>query len=606
MSRNQWLAAGAGAVAALYLPYTLNNYQVYVANVAMIFALLAIGLCLSLGISGQINLAQIAFFGVGAYTSAVLTTHYGVGYWLAGAAGIVAASLIALLVGVPALRVQSHYLAIVTLGLALAFLNFVSNTDLTGRAEGMLGLPSPTFFGIDLSDKYLHYYLELVVLAGGLAFALFVVRTRLGRRLQAMRDDHLAAASVGCAVPVLRIAAFALGGVFGGLAGVLYTGLVGYIGKDTFSVSNMFLLLAMVIIGGRQSLIGSVVGAVALVIGKQALAEFSTQANLAYGLLVVLAVLFAPAGLAGVPTQVRQIWHRLRGDDAGVAVGGVRRYVRTSTADAVGPVADAQPALEIRGIGKRFKGLVALEKVHMSVRQGEIRGIVGPNGSGKTTLFNVISGLYVPSSGTVRIFSTDMTGASPARLSLSGVARTFQNVRLFRELSVRDNVLVALDRTRTRWAWRYLLAPVRVWLAERDLRRQADAILTRYGLDDVADAAPASLPYGTQRRVEIARAMASAPRLLLLDEPAAGLNGGEVVQLGDIIRDIRASGVTVVLIEHNMGLVMSLCDQVTVLASGGVLADDVPAVVARDAEVIKAYLGDSGVIEVPFEVEAAQ
>jgi branched-chain amino acid transport system permease protein len=249
--------------------------------------------------------------------------------------------------------------------------------------------------------------------------------------------------------------------------------------------------------------------------------------------------------------------------------------------------------LEIRGISKRFRGLKALDAVSLTVHPGEIHGIVGPNGSGKTTLFNVVSGFYRPSAGSVLVAGRPVAGARPYQRSLQGVARTFQNLRLFRTLTVRENILVALDRTRTWWIWRYVLSPLSIWRAERELTRRADELLTTFGLVEFADSRPGSLPYGIQRRIELARALAGAPRLLLLDEPAAGLNGEEVRQLADMVRSIRDSGVTVALIEHNMGLVMSLCDRVTVLASGAVIADGTPPEVAATPAVIEAYLGDA-------------
>jgi branched-chain amino acid transport system permease protein len=247
--------------------------------------------------------------------------------------------------------------------------------------------------------------------------------------------------------------------------------------------------------------------------------------------------------------------------------------------------------------------------VSLTVRPGEIRGIVGPNGSGKTTLFNVISGFYSVSAGTASFCGDVVTGRRPEQLSQLGIARTFQNLRLFGQMTVRENVLVAVDRSSMWSVWQYLLWPVGIWRTERALRRRTDELLDQFGLADFAEAAPKSLPYGIQRRVEIARAMATRPSLLLLDEPAAGLNGQEVGDLGEIVRSIRDTGVTVVLIEHNMGLVMSLCDRVTVLASGGVIAEGTPAEVAVRPEVIEAYLGDSmntDDIAVEVETESAR
>jgi branched-chain amino acid transport system permease protein len=588
------------AVLAWLLPYRLNSYWISVADIAILFALLAIGMGLVMGIAGQVNLAQVAFFGAGAYVTAILTTHDGYGFWAAAALAMLASVAIGLLVGTPALRIQSHYLGIVTLGLAVAFIDWITNAPVAGGDSGISGIPAPSLFGLNLSSQYIYYYLEIVVLAAGLAFGLFVVRTPLGRRMRAMRDDPLAAGAVGAEIPVLRMTAFVLASVYGGIAGVLYAGLINYVAPETFSIADMFLLLAMVIIGGRRSLVGCVIGAIGLTVVQQELINLAAYAQLGYGLVVVAVVVFAPTGLVGIPARAGTAYRRRRGHAGPAAVMEAFRPLEPAASPAASPASTGgRPILEVSHLSKRFRGVIAVDDVSLSVGAGEIRGIVGPNGSGKTTLFNVISGLYKPSGGELILDGASISGRRSYRISQLGVARTFQHLRMFRNLTVRENLLVSLDRTRSWWSWRYVFWPPGVWRQDRELNRRATALLSGFGLAQFASALPGSLPYGTQRRAEIARAMASSPRLLLLDEPAAGLNGEERQQLAEIVRSIRDSGVTVVLIEHNMGLVMSLCERVTVLESGTVIAEGAPAEVARHPAVLEAYLGRSELPDLP-------
>ncbi|HZV53131.1 MAG TPA: branched-chain amino acid ABC transporter ATP-binding protein/permease [Candidatus Dormibacteraeota bacterium] len=580
------------AVVLVVLPVFLDLYKAHVAVLILLFVMVAIGLSLVMGFGGQVNLAQAAFFGTGAYVSAILTSTYGWNPWLAAPVAILSTCLMALVVGLPALRVQSHYLGIVSLGLAVAFASLLTNATFTGGASGISKIPPLPMPGVDLTDDYNDYYLVLAVLALLVALARLIAGTTLGRRLRAMRDDTLAAAASGIEIPYYRLLAFLLGGLFAGVAGVFYAHIVRYVSPDTFGLDTMFLLLAMVIIGGQDSVWGAAVGAALLIAARNLLTGLEAYQQLVYGALIVATVVFAPRGLAGAASAARRRlsfpWPTLP-----FPVPGPRRPPAPppSVPEVRDPGAPATVALKVEAVSKRFRGLAALSEVSLEVAAGEIHGIIGPNGSGKTTLFNVISGIERPNGGRVEVHGRDVTGRRAHQMSRLGVARTFQNLRLFPRLTVVENVMVALDRDPVRAHLRYLVAPWSVLARERRHRERALRLLAEFRLESVAGEPAVSLPYGRQRQVEIARALAGRPSLLLLDEPAAGLNAAEQEDLKALIRRIRDAGVTVIVIEHNMGLVMSVCERLTVLAHGRVIASGTPWEVSRDAQVIEAYLG---------------
>ena len=574
----------------LLLPVVLDSYTIHVAILIMIFAIVSVGLSLVMGFAGQVNLAQAAFFGTGAYASALLTTTYGWNPWLAAAAAVLTTCVVALAVAVPALRVQSHYLGIVSLGLAVAFTSLLSNSDLTGGASGISKVPPLAFPGIDLAGSHDFYYLVAIALVLVVGFALFIANTTLGRRFKAMRDDVLAAAASGIEIRYYRLTAFVLAGLVGGVAGVLYAHNARYVSPDTFGLGVMFLLLAMVIIGGQDSIWGAVTGAVLLITARNLLTGVQTFQQLAYGGLIVATVVFAPRGLAGAATDLRR---RFDLPWPSIPIPWPRRPVAPSpNALRVAPSLEGV-ALRVDNVSKRFKGLQALDGVSLEVCAGEIHGVIGPNGSGKTTLFNVISGIYRPNGGRVSVWGQDVTGQRSFRMSRLGVARTFQNLRLFKQLTVLENVMVALDRDPARAHIRYLIAPWVVLRNERVRRARALQMLAEFELQDVANEIAVNLAYGRQRRLEITRALAAQPTILLLDEPAAGLNAAEQEGLKATIRKIRDAGVTVVVIEHNMSLVMNVCQRLTVFAHGKVIAAGTPREVSTDPAVIEAYLGQS-------------
>jgi branched-chain amino acid transport system permease protein len=496
---------------------------------------------------------------------------------------------VALAVAVPALRVQSHYLGIVSLGLAVAFSSLLSNSDLTGGASGISKIPPLVFPGLDLSGPRDYYYLVAIALILVVGFALFIANTTLGRRFKAMRDDVIAAAASGIEIRYYRLMAFLLAGLVGGVAGVLYAHNARYVSPDTFGLAVMFLLLAMVIIGGQDSIWGAVVGAVLLITARNLLTGVQTYQQLVYGGLIVATVVFAPRGLAGAASDLRRRfdlpWPSIPTPWKARAMSPVPTRLKVVRQSPEGI------ALRVDSVSKRFKGLQALDGVSLEASAGEIHGVIGPNGSGKTTLFNVISGIYRPNGGRVLVWGQDVTGARSFRMSRLGVARTFQNLRLFRQLTVLENVMVALDRDPAHAHIRYLIAPWIVVRNERERRARAFRLLQDFDLHEVADELAVNLSYGRQRRLEIARALAAEPTILLLDEPAAGLNAAEQEGLKAMIRKIRDAGVTIIVIEHNMNLVMNVCERLTVFGHGKVIAAGTPREVAVNPVVIEAYLG---------------
>src|SRR6266550_1773945 len=495
-------------VLLLLLPAILDSYTIHVAILIMLFAIVAVGLSLVMGFGGQVNLAQAAFFGTGAYASALLSTTYGWNPWLAAPVAVLATCVLALAVAIPALRVQSHYLGIVSLGLAVAFSSLLSNSDLTGGASGISQIPPLAFPGLDLSGPRDYYYLVAIALILVVGFALFVANTTLGRRFKAMRDDVLAAAASGIEIRYYRLMAFLLAGL----------------------------------VGGQDSVWGAVVGAVLLITARNLLTGIQTYQQLVYGGLIVATVVFAPRGLAGAAGDVQR---RLNLAWPSIPIPWMARPAPPPPARlTVAPASREGLALRVGSVSKRFKGLHALAGVSLEVGAGEIHGIIGPNGSGKTTLFNVISGIYRPNSGRVFVWGRDVTGQRSFRMSRLGVARTFQNLRLFRQLSVLENVMVALDRDPAQAHIRYLIAPWVVARNERARRARALRLLEEFDLHEVADELAVNLAYGRQRRLEIARALAAEPTILLLDEPAAGLNAAEQEGLKAMIRKIRGAGVT--------------------------------------------------------------
>jgi branched-chain amino acid transport system permease protein len=554
------LAAGAGLLAP---------GQGYVLNILMqaaTYAVAVLGLVIVLGYCGQISLAQAAFFGLGAYGVA-LGTAAGVGlpFFAALLLGVVVATAFGAVLGLASLRLGGHYLAMVTISfqqiLTLVLTNWIG---LTRGPDGVSGIPRPA--GLVPGPRYLALCLVTLVLCAWAAWRLRA--SRLGRAMQAVRDNEIAAGTTGVDVFRTKVVAFAISAALGGLGGGLFAGAFAYISPDQFSFGESIVMLTMALLGGVQSPFGALLGTLLLVILPEWL-RFLRQVYLAvYGAAVILIMVFLPEGIWGfVTARLRRV------PPAPEAVPPLPLLGRRGE-----PTEEIVLAAE--GLAKHFGGLRALDGVDLAVRRGTVHALIGPNGSGKSTLINVVTGLYRATSGHIRLLGRDVTGFAPHRRAALGLARTFQNIRLFRGLTVLENVLVGAER------------PGSGITGDIAVEARALAALDVVGLRGAAHRLVGELSYGHQRYVEIARALAGEPAVLLLDEPAAGLNSTEKTELGGLLRKLKGHGLTILIVDHDMTLVEQVADRITVLNFGRRIADGAVRETLANPDVVAAYLGE--------------
>lgn len=588
------MAAVAGLIVLLLaIPLMpLTKYQLHLINLIVISGILAMSLDLLFGFLGQMSLAHASFYGIGAYASALLTIH-GIPFWIAAPLAMVLCGAVGFGVGIPTMRLTGFYLAMATMSFSIIMSTlFVQSVDITGGPNGLLNIPSPRFFGTELfgpqrgvSGNY--YYLLIACGIFTYAFIWRLTSGRLGRAIVGVRESAPAAASVGINVRLVQVAVFALSCMFAGLAGSLYAHLILYISPETFTFGNSLLALLAVVLGGIGTIWGPLVGAAILTWLGEAMRQFGAYQLVIYACALLLVISLIPHGVSGLLTSVvRRKLDSTRSpspDDAHAEQLAPPTRARVEDREAV--------LLEVEGVSRRFGGVHALSGVSFKVRSGEIKAVIGPNGSGKSTLFNVISGFDRANRGSVRFGERAIAGLPPYKIARSGMARSFQVVQLFGRMSVRENLLLAGQRCHDSGILSSLLGLKTNAVADRRNAAAADWLLNEAGLYAQRHKPAATLPYGRQRILEVARALATQPKLILLDEPAAGLNTGEAFELADYLRKIRNRGVTILVVEHNMPFVLGLADSIVVLDSGQKIADDVPDVIQCDERVIASYLG---------------
>jgi branched-chain amino acid transport system permease protein len=606
MTRARKLCFGILVLVLLVLPVLpapvrLPEYWLSLLNEIGLSATVAVGLVLLTGIGGMTSFGQAAFVGIGAYTTAYLTTQYAVSPWLALLASVALTAVFALFLGVITMRLSGHFLPLGTIAWGLSLFFLFGNLEFLGKYDGINGIPALSLFGWSLeSNRHLYYLIWLVLL-----LSVFSVKnllaSRLGRAIRALRGGGVMAEAMGVDTAWLKVLIFVHAAVLASLSGFLYAHLQRSINPTPFNLNHGIEYLFMAVVGGVSHVWGALLGAAILTLSQdwlqtllpKLLGSDGNYEIVVFGIAMVLLLQYARDGVWPYAARLfsprgRNVSRETHAEDAVLADAAPALPVR------VQPAAGT-PLLEVEALRKTFGGLVAVNDVSFDVKAGEIIGLIGPNGAGKSTTFNLITGVAQASQGCVRFQGQRIDALSSREIARRGVGRTFQHVRLMPDMTVLENVAIGAHPRGHSGVIASLFRLNR--REEQRLMAEAARQLTRVGLREVMYLPAGSLALGQQRVVEIARALAADPYLLLLDEPAAGLRYQEKQALAELLKRLRAEGLSVLLVEHDMDFVMNLTDRLVVLKFGTRIAEGTPEMIQKDPAVLEAYLGVADELE---------